>query len=100
MAKIAVVFLLVAIVAVCNGARVVREEPAKFDFGVFQPIADGFAKVLSPENMAELKKNADELLSKASAEGQKLGDEALKKFTEAADKFKAEMNKAKADAPK
>ncbi|XP_060656875.1 neuropeptide-like 2 [Drosophila sulfurigaster albostrigata] len=97
MAKIAVVFLLFAIVAVCNGARVPREEPQPPQVGVdFKPVIEQFQKLASDKNVEGLKAE----IAKVGENLQKSGSEAWAKLLAFGKDLEEVVKKNLPEAPK
>ncbi|KAM8708187.1 hypothetical protein ACLKA7_015198 [Drosophila subpalustris] len=95
MAKIAVVFLLVAVVAICNGARVARDTPAKPEVDpLFQPVVDNLQKLFSQENIDKVRAETEALIKK----GQETSENALDAIIEYGKKLQEDLKKKKTAA--
>ncbi|TDG45368.1 hypothetical protein AWZ03_008226 [Drosophila navojoa] len=94
MAKIAVLFVLVALVAICNGHRVARDTPSVETPNLgpaFQPFVDSVKQLFSEKNTEELKKTGQLISDRA----QEFGADAAKLFNNWVDKLSKDIEQNK-----
>ncbi|EDW19006.1 uncharacterized protein Dmoj_GI11772 [Drosophila mojavensis] len=94
MAKIAILFVLVALVAICNGHRVARDAPsveAPSLGPALQPFVDSVKQLFNEKNTAELKKTGQLISDRA----QEFGSDAAKLFSSWVDKLSKDIEENK-----